>query len=123
MYIVYNAQITQNPAEYATNFLYENGDIVYFVGACYYMFAAMRDDGWFWFMPLAGRWKLKKVLVNPDGTPKEVEYPERIPGTFRRFLLHCGLPALPERLKPQYWFRVGVKALWQRIRDYWESRG
>jgi len=117
VYITYYIEITLHPEEYATNFLYENGDIVYFVGSVYYLLASMRDDGWFWFMPLAGRWKLKKVLVNPDGTPKEIEHEPKVPGTFRRFLLNCGLPALPETLKLQYWFRTAVRALWGKIRD------
>ncbi|CAF1557844.1 unnamed protein product, partial [Didymodactylos carnosus] len=56
IYITYNIQITAHPEQYGTNYLYTYGDIVYFVGACYYCFACLRDDSWFWFMPLAGQY-------------------------------------------------------------------
>lgn len=30
-------------------------DTIYFIGAFFYVFAALRDDGYFWFLPTAGR--------------------------------------------------------------------
>ncbi|CAF3033736.1 unnamed protein product [Rotaria socialis] len=56
IYIVYNIQINVDPLQYGTNTLYTYGDIVYFVGACYYIFACLRDDNWFWFLPLSGQY-------------------------------------------------------------------
>lgn len=56
VYIVYNIQINMDPTLYGSYYLYTNGDIVYFVGSCYYIFATMRDDGWFWFMPTGGQY-------------------------------------------------------------------
>ena len=56
MYFVYNIQISISPELYATNFLYTQADILYFVGSCYYLFAALRDDHWFWYLPLAGQY-------------------------------------------------------------------
>ena len=60
VYVAYNVQITRaqgegwwgvhhDPTNYSTNHLYVRGDVMYFVGACLYLFAAMRDcDCWFW---------------------------------------------------------------------------
>ena len=56
VYMVYNIQINIDPTQYGSNTLYTYGDIVYFVGACYYIFASMRDDHWFWFLPLSGQY-------------------------------------------------------------------
>src|ERR1700734_1490543 len=55
IYFVYNIQINIQPEQYATNLIYTYGDIVYFTGACYYLFATLRDEHWFWFLPLAGQ--------------------------------------------------------------------
>ena len=35
--------------------IYQYGDVIYFVGAVVYVICAFRDDGWFWWMPAAGR--------------------------------------------------------------------
>jgi len=56
IYFIYNIQINLHPEQYETNYLYTYGDILYFVGACYYIFAALRDDNWFWFMPVTGQY-------------------------------------------------------------------
>jgi hypothetical protein len=55
-YFVYNIQINVQPEQYGTNFLYIYADILYFIGSCYYIFAALRDDHWFWFLPMAGQY-------------------------------------------------------------------
>ncbi|CAF2502390.1 unnamed protein product [Rotaria sp. Silwood2] len=56
IYITYNIQILQNPEEYGTNELYINGDLTYFVGCIFYLWANFRDDGWLWWMPFAGQY-------------------------------------------------------------------
>lgn len=56
IYIVYNVQINVSPEYYETNMLYKSGDIVGFVDACFCVFACLRDDDWFWFLPLAGQY-------------------------------------------------------------------
>lgn len=47
-------QILRDPSTYATNFLYTYGDIFYFMNSILYLLSCLRDDGWFWFMPVAG---------------------------------------------------------------------
>jgi hypothetical protein len=78
IYFVYNIQICAHPEQYQTNLVYYNGDILIFIGACFYIFAALRDDHWFWFLPMAGQYgvapgKIKieteKVLPSEGLTP------------------------------------------------------
>ncbi|CAF0966581.1 unnamed protein product [Didymodactylos carnosus] len=57
------------PDQYGTNYLYTNGDILYFVGACYYIFACLRDDGWFWFMPFAGQYRIASGKLSGNHEP------------------------------------------------------
>ncbi len=54
IYVVYNTQVLIHPELYNTSTLYTYGDIMYCVGACFYIFANMRDLNWFWFLPLSG---------------------------------------------------------------------
>jgi len=61
VYISYNGQVLNNPESYETNTLYEVGDVLYFIGAVFYVVAALRDDGWFWFGPLAGQFGFQIV--------------------------------------------------------------
>jgi hypothetical protein len=56
LYFIYNIQINVHPEQYGTNLLYTYADILCFIGACYYIFAALRDDHWFWFLPTAGQY-------------------------------------------------------------------
>ncbi|CAF4721327.1 unnamed protein product [Rotaria sp. Silwood1] len=56
IYVVYNIQINIYPEQYGTNILYKYGDILYFIGAWYYIFAGLRDENCFWFLPLAGQY-------------------------------------------------------------------
>lgn len=56
IYLIYNIQINVKPELYGNNYLYTYGDILYFIGACYYCFAGLRDDNWFWFLPLSGQY-------------------------------------------------------------------
>ena len=55
VYLTYNVRIFINPADYATDVLYTYADILYAIGAYFYVFAALRDDGWLWWAPHAGR--------------------------------------------------------------------
>ncbi|CAF1664309.1 unnamed protein product, partial [Didymodactylos carnosus] len=49
-------QIITDVTQYGDNTIYTYGDIVYFVGACLYVIANLRDDGWLWFFPFAGQY-------------------------------------------------------------------
>ncbi|CAF1307389.1 unnamed protein product [Rotaria sordida] len=66
VYLVYNIQINVKPELYGTYYLFTYGDIVYFVGACYYIFASLRDDHWFWFLPLAGQYGVAPGRVHVE---------------------------------------------------------
>ncbi|CAF1455417.1 unnamed protein product [Didymodactylos carnosus] len=56
IYVAYNIRMVIHPEEYDTNHLYYKGDILFAVGGFFYIMAAMRDDGWLWFMPFAGQY-------------------------------------------------------------------
>ena len=66
IYVVYNIQVLIDPVLYNTSTLYTYGDIIYFVGACYYIFANMRDLNWFWFLPLAGQYDVAPCKVGVE---------------------------------------------------------
>jgi hypothetical protein len=66
IYVVYNMQIIIHPEQYNSNILYTYGDIVYFVGACFYIFANMRDLNWFWFLPLGGQYGVAPANVSVE---------------------------------------------------------
>ncbi|CAF1405409.1 unnamed protein product [Adineta steineri] len=68
IYMIYNIQINVQPEQYGTNLLYTYGDIVYFVGACYYIFATLRDENWFWFLPLSGQYGVAPGRVQVEST-------------------------------------------------------
>jgi len=72
LYVVYNIQINMHPEEYDTNSIYTYGDIMYFVGACFYVLAALRDDHWFWFLPMGGQYGVPpgKVHVETKRLPQ-----------------------------------------------------
>ena len=54
IYVIYNVQIYLDPTTFGANFLYVQGDILYFVGSLFYLAASLRDNGFFFFMPTAG---------------------------------------------------------------------
>ena len=56
IYFVYNIQMNVYPEQYGTNQLFAYADILGFIGACYYVFGCLRDENWFWFLPLAGQY-------------------------------------------------------------------
>lgn len=56
IYITYNIQIITDVTQYGENTLYYTGDIIYSIGAFFYLWANLRDDGWLWWLPLAGQY-------------------------------------------------------------------
>ena len=68
IYLVYYVQMNVDPLQYNTNWLYTYGDIVYFIGACYFICAALRDDNWFWFLPFAGQYRIASGKVQVEST-------------------------------------------------------
>ena len=84
IYFIYNIQVNLQPEQYATNFVYKYADIIYFIGACYYIFAAMRDENCFWFLPFAGQYgvapgrirvETRKTLPSYGKTPMLIKSP------------------------------------------------
>lgn len=63
IYIVYNTTVLVHPEQYGTNFLYTYADILYFIGACFYVFAALRDENWFWFLPVTDQYGIASGRV------------------------------------------------------------
>lgn len=56
-YLYYNVSLFVNHFDnYDTNFVYETGDIYYFINSVIYTIAALRDCGAFWYLPTAGIW-------------------------------------------------------------------
>ncbi|CAF3619419.1 unnamed protein product [Rotaria socialis] len=72
VYVVYNIQINLYPEEYGTNMLYKYSDVLYFIGAWYYIFAGLRDENCFWFLPLAGQYGVAagRIRVETKELPK-----------------------------------------------------
>ncbi|CAF2044621.1 unnamed protein product [Rotaria magnacalcarata] len=72
IYLVYNIQLNVSPEQYETNMLYKSADILGFVDACFCVFACLRDDDWFWFLPLAGQYgiALGRVQVEAKTLPQ-----------------------------------------------------
>jgi len=59
IYFVYNITI-----------IYKYADIVGFIGSCFYIFGTLRDDNWFWFLPLAGQYGVAAGKIKIDTTKK-----------------------------------------------------
>lgn len=53
-YVEYNLQILAHPDRYGDNEVYFWGDVSYAMNGVLYLLAGLRDDGWFWWMPLMG---------------------------------------------------------------------
>ena len=72
IYIVYNIQVNVSPEHYETNMLYKYGDIVDFVNVWFCISASLRDDDWFWFLPVAGQYgiALGRVEVETKTLPQ-----------------------------------------------------
>jgi hypothetical protein len=54
IYLVYNVAVLKDPAQYYTNYLYTDGNILFAVGSIVYVLSSLRDDGWFDFLPTGG---------------------------------------------------------------------
>ena len=67
LYLVYNITMVVSPEQYGSNYLYTHADILGFVGACFYIFANLRDDSWFWFLPLAGQYGVAAGKIRVEG--------------------------------------------------------
>ncbi|CAF2064107.1 unnamed protein product [Rotaria magnacalcarata] len=72
LYFVYNIQMNIHPEQYGSNQLYIYADVLGFIGSIYYIFAALRDDKWLWFLPLAGQYDVAagSVQVETKTLPK-----------------------------------------------------
>jgi len=79
IYITYNIQILMDPEQYGYNTLYFNGDIIYFVGAFFYLWANLRDDGWLWWLPVAGQYGIAAGRIQ-TGRPVTVGLPHLLIG-------------------------------------------
>ena len=79
IYIAYNIQILMNPDQYGTNDLYYNGDIIYSIGAIFYLWANLRDDGWLWWMPVAGQYGVAAGKIQ-SGKPIRAGLPHILMG-------------------------------------------
>ncbi len=53
---------------------YTYGDIVYFVGAYYYILAVLQDNHWFWFLPLAGQYGVAPGRIQIESTKALLAY-------------------------------------------------
>jgi len=58
VYITYNIQVITDVSQYGTNLLYVSGDLMYFTGSIFYILANLRDDGWLWWIPVAGQYNV-----------------------------------------------------------------
>ncbi len=47
IYFAYNVQNLKDPESYGTNYLFAQGDALYFAGSIVYVLCALRDDGWY----------------------------------------------------------------------------
>jgi hypothetical protein len=71
IYITYNIQVLNDSLQYETNKIYRYGDIIYFIGAFFYLWANLRDDGWLWWLPLAGQYGIAAGRIQ-TGRPVKV---------------------------------------------------
>jgi len=55
MYVVYYWQILADRSTYGVNLLYITADDIYLFNSCAYFVCSLRDAGWFWWAPTAGR--------------------------------------------------------------------
>ena len=79
IYITYNIQILIDPEQYESNTIYTNGDIVYFVGAVFYLLANLRDDGWLWWTAVSGQYGIAAGKVQ-TGKSVQVGLPHLLIG-------------------------------------------
>lgn len=74
IYVQYNAHILHEPTAYGSDLLYERGDLLFAIGAFFYLFSSLRDDGWFFWMPTAGAigggWDVRTPIPPPNDVRK-----------------------------------------------------
>jgi hypothetical protein len=66
VYLVYNIQMNAHPEQYGINQIFTYGDILGFIGSVYYIFGTLRDENWFWFLPLAGQYGIAARRIHID---------------------------------------------------------
>ncbi|CAF1583144.1 unnamed protein product [Adineta ricciae] len=66
IYLVYNIQMNVYPEQYGSNQLFAYADILGFIGSVYYICGTLRDENWFWFLPLAGQYGLAAGRIHID---------------------------------------------------------
>ena len=89
IYITYNIQILTDPEQYGTNTLYYYGDIIYSVGAVFYLLANLRDDGWLWWLPVAGQYGIAAGKIQ-TGKPVKAGLPHLLIGGDEPCAKCCG---------------------------------
>ncbi len=66
IYLIYNIQMNAYPEQYGTNQIFIYADILGFIGSIYYIFGTLRDENWFWFLPLAGQYGIAAGRIHID---------------------------------------------------------
>jgi hypothetical protein len=66
IYLVYNIQINVHPEQYGINQLFNYADVLGFIGSIYYIFGTLRDENWFWFLPLAGQYGIAAGRIHTE---------------------------------------------------------
>lgn len=86
IYVVYSIQTIVHPEDYGTNTLYIYADVFYFVGALFYIAAALRDENCFWFLPLAGQYGVAagRIRVETKTLPQYGKPPIRMTDVCKR---------------------------------------
>jgi len=79
VYITYNIQVLTDESQYGTNKIYYIGDIMYSIGAFFYLWANLRDDGWLWWLPVGGQYGIAPGRMQ-TGKPVKVGLPHLLIG-------------------------------------------
>ena len=66
IYLVYNIQMNAYPEQYGANLIFTYADILGFIGSVYYIMGTLRDENWFWFLPLAGQYGIAAGRIHTD---------------------------------------------------------
>ena len=66
IYINYNIQVITDLSQYDTNNIYYTGDIFYSIGAFFYLWTNLRDDGWLWWIPVAGQYGIAPGTIQTN---------------------------------------------------------
>jgi len=66
VYFAYNCRVVLRPESFQWDELYRSGDQWYLANAIFYLLAAARDCGCFWFMPAFGLLRRQGHLAKPE---------------------------------------------------------